>query len=82
MMEEKQALSCLSALAHETRLAVFRLLVQQGPEGTAAGEIALIPTPIDQNPCAHDRIPMDMMLHGWLRSLFQASRNDRRYRRG
>jgi ArsR family transcriptional regulator, arsenate/arsenite/antimonite-responsive transcriptional repressor len=40
-MEEKQALSCLSALAHETRLAVFRLLVQQGPSGMPAGEIAL-----------------------------------------
>src|ERR1700677_3053185 len=48
MMEKKQALSCLSALAHETRLAVFRLLVQQGPEGIAAGEIALrlsVPSP-------------------------------------
>jgi DNA-binding transcriptional ArsR family regulator len=40
MMKEKQALSCLSALAHETRLAVFRLLVQQGPSGMPAGEIA------------------------------------------
>ncbi len=47
-MEEKQALSCLSALAHETRLAVFRLLVQQGPSGMPAGEIALslsVPSP-------------------------------------
>jgi DNA-binding transcriptional ArsR family regulator len=47
-MEEKQALSCLSALAHETRLAVFRLLVQQGPDGMPAGEIALrlsVPSP-------------------------------------
>ena len=47
-MEEKQALSCLSALAHETRLAVFRLLVQQGPSGLPAGEIALrlaVPSP-------------------------------------
>jgi DNA-binding transcriptional ArsR family regulator len=39
-MESTQALSCLAALAHETRLAVFRLLVQQGPEGMPAGEIA------------------------------------------
>ncbi len=39
-MESKQALSCLAALAHETRLAIFRLLVRQGPEGMAAGEIA------------------------------------------
>lgn len=47
-MEEKQALSCLSALAHETRLAIFRLLVQQGPSGLPAGEIALrlaVPSP-------------------------------------
>jgi ArsR family transcriptional regulator len=47
-MEEKQALSRLSALAHETRLAVFRLLVRQGPSGIAAGEIALrlsVPSP-------------------------------------
>ena len=40
-MEEKQALIRLSALAHETRLAIFRLLVRQGPDGTPAGEIAL-----------------------------------------
>jgi ArsR family transcriptional regulator, arsenate/arsenite/antimonite-responsive transcriptional repressor len=47
-MEETQALSCLSALAHETRLAVFRLLVRQGPSGMPAGEIALrlsVPSP-------------------------------------
>jgi len=48
IMEEKQALSCLSALAHETRLAIFRLLVQEGPTGMPAGEIALnlsVPSP-------------------------------------
>ena len=39
-MQEKQALSALAALAHETRLAVFRLLVRQGPSGMPAGEIA------------------------------------------
>lgn len=39
-MESKAAVSSLSALAHEGRLAVFRLLVQAGPEGVAAGEIA------------------------------------------
>jgi DNA-binding transcriptional ArsR family regulator len=47
-MEEMQALSCLAALAHETRLAVFRLLVQQGPSGMPAGEIAqrlAVPSP-------------------------------------
>ncbi len=40
-MEEKQALTRLSAIAHETRLAIFRLLVQRGPDGIRAGEIAL-----------------------------------------
>jgi DNA-binding transcriptional ArsR family regulator len=30
----------LAALAHETRLEVFRLLVRQGPDGLLAGEIA------------------------------------------
>ena len=39
-MEERQALTRLSAIAHETRLAIFRLLVQQGPDGVPAGEIA------------------------------------------
>lgn len=34
------ALTALSALAQETRLAVFRLLVRQGPVGLAAGVIA------------------------------------------
>ncbi len=39
-MEAKSAVARLSALAHEGRLAVFRLLVQRGPGGLAAGEIA------------------------------------------
>jgi ArsR family transcriptional regulator, arsenate/arsenite/antimonite-responsive transcriptional repressor len=34
------ALDALAGLAQETRLAVFRLLVEQGPEGLAAGAIA------------------------------------------
>ena len=37
---EKQALACLAALAHETRFVVFRLLVRQAPPGLPAGEIA------------------------------------------
>lgn len=32
--------SALSALAHEHRLAIYRLLVQAGPDGRAAGAIA------------------------------------------
>lgn len=39
-LETSAALSALSALAHEHRLAVFRLLVQAGPDGLAAGGIA------------------------------------------
>ena len=34
------AVGTLAALAQETRLAIFRLLVEQGPEGLAVGEIA------------------------------------------
>lgn len=39
-MEIKSAVEALGALAQETRLAVFRLLVQAGPNGLRAGEIA------------------------------------------
>jgi DNA-binding transcriptional ArsR family regulator len=39
-MEVRTALEALTALSHETRLWVFRLLVQAGPEGLPAGEIA------------------------------------------
>ena len=39
-METKSVIGALSALAHESRLGIFRLLVEQGPEGLPAGEIA------------------------------------------
>jgi ArsR family transcriptional regulator, arsenate/arsenite/antimonite-responsive transcriptional repressor len=39
-METTTALRCLSALAQESRLAAFRLLVKAGPEGLAQGNIA------------------------------------------
>ena len=39
-MEAIQAVAALSALAQTHRLAVFRLLVQEGPNGLAAGEVA------------------------------------------
>jgi ArsR family transcriptional regulator, arsenate/arsenite/antimonite-responsive transcriptional repressor len=39
-MESITAINMLSALGHEGRLAIFRLLVKAGPEGVAAGEIA------------------------------------------
>ncbi len=39
-MESELAVKRLSALAQDSRLGVFRLLVRAGPEGIAAGEIA------------------------------------------
>lgn len=39
-MDASDTVLALSALAHEARLAVFKLLVQAGPEGLAAGVIA------------------------------------------
>ncbi|WP_027551809.1 helix-turn-helix transcriptional regulator [Bradyrhizobium sp. Cp5.3] len=39
-MEKTDAVAALSALAQENRLDAFRLLVQAGPEGMAAGAIA------------------------------------------
>jgi len=39
-MDTSTATGALSALAHEARLSVFRLLVKAGPDGMAAGDIA------------------------------------------
>ncbi len=39
-MESKKVISALAALAQESRLAVFRALVQAGPEGMAATRIS------------------------------------------
>ena len=39
-MKLKAALRALAALSQETRLRVFRLLVQTGPDGLQAGRIA------------------------------------------
>ena len=38
-MKTSQVIDALGALAHEYRLAIYRLLVEQGPEGLAAGAI-------------------------------------------
>lgn len=38
-MEIRTAVTALCALAQETRLAIFRLLVEAGPEGLCAGDI-------------------------------------------
>lgn len=39
-MKAPEAVGALAALAHEYRLAIFRLLVEAGPDGLPAGEIA------------------------------------------
>ena len=39
-METPEAVTALSALAQETRLEIFRMLVKAGPEGVAAGVLA------------------------------------------
>lgn len=39
-MELKDASTALSALGHVTRLSIFRLLVEAGPDGRTPGEIA------------------------------------------
>ena len=39
-MNNENAVAALGALAQDTRLAVFRLLVRAGPEGISAGDIA------------------------------------------
>jgi ArsR family transcriptional regulator len=39
-MEQRQIIEALAALAQETRLNIFRLLVRTGPDGLPAGQIA------------------------------------------
>ena len=46
------AVDALGALAHETRLAVFRMLVKAGPDGMIAGAIA-----------EHQGVPPSTMSH-------------------
>ncbi|MFV1979000.1 MAG: ArsR/SmtB family transcription factor [Myxococcota bacterium] len=41
-MDKQDVISSLAALAQETRLDVFRALVQAGPEGLPAGEIGTL----------------------------------------
>lgn len=38
-METKRVIEALGALAHEHRLGIYRLLVEQGPAGLSAGAI-------------------------------------------
>ena len=39
-MDSNQAVQALAALAHDTRLDVYRMLVERGPDGLSAGVIA------------------------------------------
>lgn len=39
-MDSPAAVNALGALAHDTRLALFRMLVERGPDGLSAGVIA------------------------------------------
>jgi ArsR family transcriptional regulator, arsenate/arsenite/antimonite-responsive transcriptional repressor len=39
-METSNAVAALTALAQDNRLEIFRLLVQAGPDGMAAGQVA------------------------------------------
>ncbi len=39
-MQTTNVIDALAALAHDSRLGIFRLLVEQGPEGLPSGEIA------------------------------------------
>ena len=39
-MDNPQTVQALAALAHETRLALYRMLVERGPDGLPAGVIA------------------------------------------
>src|SRR5450631_3984069 len=61
--------ACLEPdLAHYTHLEAE---VAQGATQIIVDSDGLIPSPIDQNPWAHWRNPMDMMRQGWSTSLFQ-----------
>ncbi|MBV1700024.1 MAG: helix-turn-helix transcriptional regulator [Hyphomicrobiales bacterium] len=39
-MEQHQAVAALAALAQDNRLAIFRLLVEAGPDGLPAGRVS------------------------------------------
>ena len=39
-MKSADAVTAMNALAHEHRLAIYRMLLKRGPEGLSAGEIA------------------------------------------
>jgi DNA-binding transcriptional ArsR family regulator len=39
-MKADKAVAALGAIAHEHRLAIFRMLIERGPDGLPAGQIA------------------------------------------
>ena len=51
---------------------LIRNMIAHGIRAEIKNTPALIPTVIDQNPCAHLRMPRDMIFHGWSMRLFQA----------
>ena len=59
-MKSNQVIAALGALAHEHRLAVYRLLVARGPGGLPAGTIAdrvgLVPMPRINPIFSHSKI--------------------------
>jgi ArsR family transcriptional regulator, arsenate/arsenite/antimonite-responsive transcriptional repressor len=70
-METKQAVQALAALAQDSRLAIFRLLVQAGPEGLAAGAIG---EKLDLPPAT-----LSFHLAGLTRAALAQSRQDGRF---
>ena len=52
-MEDTDAVNAFAALAHATRLRVFRTLIAAGPEGLAAGRLAEALTVSPSNLSAH-----------------------------
>ena len=55
-MELKESAAALKALAQDTRLALYRLLVQAGPEGLPVGELAARLRVPDSTLSAHLRV--------------------------
>ena len=55
-MDKREALVALAALGQETRLDIFRLLVVTGPDGIAAGEIAVRLDAVQNTVSAHLKV--------------------------
>ncbi|CAM5325722.1 DNA-binding transcriptional ArsR family regulator [Aquamicrobium terrae] len=55
-MDKTAALAALAALGQETRLDIFRLLVQAGQEGVPAGEVATRLGAVQNTASAHLKI--------------------------